>query len=332
MTTAVIGGGSWGTALATVLANRGPVHLWARDPELVNAINTHHQNSKYLSNLTLSKDIFAFTDFGECLANVELVCLVVPSHAMREIAGRIVEHCPKDALLVSASKGIENNSLQTMHGVLTSTLPKCFHHQLSYLSGPSFARETIMNMATAVTVAAEDLSIAQRVQAMFSTPYFRVYTTEDVVGVELGGATKNVIAIASGVVDGLRLGHNTRAALITRGLAEVTRLATELGANPLTLSGLAGMGDLVLTCSGDLSRNRKVGLQLAAGKTLDEIVSSMNQVAEGIRTTKSVFDLANRHNVEMPIATEVYRILYENKCPKVALRDLMVRDLRQERE
>ncbi len=332
MTTAVIGGGSWGTALATVLANRGPVRLWARDPEVVKSINTQHQNSKYLEKLPLSKDILAFTNFEECLVDVELVCLVVPSHAMREIAGRMIEYCPKDALIVSASKGIENTTLQTMHGVLTSSLPKCFHGQLSYLSGPSFARETIMNMATAVTVAAEDLSTAQRVQSMFSTPYFRVYTTEDVVGVELGGATKNVIAIASGVVDGLRLGHNTRAALITRGLAEVTRLATELGANPLTLSGLAGMGDLVLTCSGDLSRNRKVGLQLAAGKTLNEIVSSMNQVAEGIRTTKSVFDLANRHNVEMPIATEVYRILYENKCPKLALKDLMVRDLRQERE
>ena len=187
-------------------------------------------------------------------------------------------------------------------------------------------------MATAVTVAAEDLSTAEVIQERFSTPYFRVYATEDVVGVELGGATKNVIAIASGVVDGLKLGHNTRAALITRGLAEVTRLATTLGANHLTLSGLAGMGDLVLTCSGELSRNRHVGLQLAKGKNLDEIIKNMQQIAEGVRTTKSVYQLAQKVGVEMPIVGEVYRILYEQKRPGRALQDLMQRNLRHERE
>lgn len=332
MTTAVIGGGSWGTALASVLAESGPVHLWARDPAVVNGINTHHRNPKYQSDLELSPDIRAFSSFEQCLKHAELVCLVVPSHAMRDTARKLAPFLPKNAPIVSASKGIENDTLETMHGVLCDILPARQHALLGFLSGPSFARETIAKMATAVTVASTNLETAERIQSRFSTAYFRVYTTDDVTGVELGGATKNVIAIASGVVDGLKLGYNTRAALMTRGLAEVTRLAIQLGGNPMTLAGLSGMGDLVLTCSGDLSRNRSVGLELAKGRTLSEIVDSMQQVAEGVRTTKSVFDLANRHRVEMPIATEVYKILYENKPPHVALRDLMLRNLRHERE
>ncbi len=332
MTAAVIGGGSWGTALASVLAESGPVHLWARDPSVVTSINATHRNPKYQTDLDLSPNIRAFTNFETCLRNAELVCLVVPSHSMRDIASQIVPYLPQNAPIVSASKGIENATLQTMHGVLCDTLPTRYHSRLGFLSGPSFARETIMKMATAVTVASTSLETAERIQSRFSTASFRVYTTDDVMGVELGGATKNVIAIASGVVDGLSLGHNTRAALITRGLAEVTRLAVELGGNPMTLAGLSGMGDLVLTCSGDLSRNRQVGLELAKGRTLDEIVASMQQVAEGVRTTKSVFNLGLKHQVELPIATEVYRILYEQKPPNVALRDLMLRDLRHERE
>jgi glycerol-3-phosphate dehydrogenase (NAD(P)+) len=332
MTIVIIGGGSWGTALATVLAEKGPVHIWARDPSSVESINTDHRNIKYQSDLVLSDQIKAFSDFSHCLKGVQLVCLVVPSHAMRKTAAALSPYLPKGVPIVSASKGIENESLMTMHEVLTSTLSAEHHPYLGYLSGPSFARETILKMATAVTVASNHHETAERIQSLFSTARFRVYTSDDVIGVELGGATKNVIAIASGVVDGLKLGHNTRAALITRGLAEVTRLATELGANPLTLSGLSGMGDLVLTCSGDLSRNRKVGLELAAGKTLSEIINGMAQVAEGVKTTKSVFDLSQRHNVEMPIASEVYNILYNDKPPAVALRDLMTRDLRHERE
>ena len=332
MTTAVIGGGSWGTALASVLAESGPVHLWARDPSVVESINANHRNSKYQTDLDLSPEIRAFVSFEKCLRDAELVCLVVPSHAMRDISSQLAPYLPKNAPIVSASKGIENATLQTMHGVLCDTLPARLHPLLGFLSGPSFARETIRKMATAVTVASTNLETAERIQSRFSTAYFRVYTTDDVTGVELGGATKNVIAIASGVVDGLSLGHNTRAALMTRGLAEVTRLAIELGGNPMTLSGLSGMGDLVLTCSGDLSRNRRVGLELAKGRTLDEIITSMQQVAEGVRTTKSVFNLGLKHQVELPIATEVYRILYEQKPPNVALRDLMLRDLRHERE
>jgi glycerol-3-phosphate dehydrogenase (NAD(P)+) len=332
MTTAIIGGGSWGTALASVLAEKGTVNLWARNPAAVASINQEHRNLKYQSDLVLSERIKAHSSFSECLKDAELVCLVVPSHAMRKTTLALREYLPKNVPIVSASKGIENDSLMTMHEVLTSILPESYHEHLGYLSGPSFARETILKMATAVTVASNNPCTAEQIQAQFSTATFRVYTSDDVIGVELGGATKNVIAIASGVVDGLKLGHNTRAALITRGLAEVTRLATELGANPLTLAGLSGMGDLVLTCSGDLSRNRKVGLELAAGRTLDEIIESMAQVAEGVKTTKSVFDLSQRHNVEMPIATEVYNILYNHKPPAVALRDLMTRDLRHERE
>ncbi|MGB0646108.1 MAG: NAD(P)H-dependent glycerol-3-phosphate dehydrogenase [Bradymonadia bacterium] len=332
MTTAIIGGGSWGTALACVLAEKGPVNLWARDPNCVASINATHRNNKYQSDLLLPKNIRAHNEFSSCLQGVKLVCLVVPSHAMRDTIAQLEPFLPAGVPIVSASKGIENNSLMTMHEVLTTTLPSHYHRHLGYLSGPSFARETILKMATAVTVASTDAETAASIQSIFSTNTFRVYTTDDVVGVELGGATKNVIAIASGVVDGLKLGHNTRAALITRGLAEVTRLATELGANPLTLAGLAGMGDLVLTCSGDLSRNRKVGLELAAGKQLPEIIESMAQVAEGIKTTQSVYDLGQRHSVEMPIATEVYNILYKDKTPATALRDLMTRDLRHERE
>lgn len=332
MTTAIIGGGSWGTALASVLAEKGQVKLWARNPAAVASINDEHRNLKYQSDLVLSDRITAYSSFAQCLEGAELVCLVVPSHAMRKTALALRQHLPKDVPIVSASKGIENDSLMTMDEVLTSILPAQYHEHLGYLSGPSFARETILKMATAVTVASNTPRTAERIQSIFSTSTFRVYTSDDVIGVELGGATKNVIAIASGVVDGLKLGHNTRAALITRGLAEVTRLATELGANPLTLAGLSGMGDLVLTCSGDLSRNRKVGLELAAGRSLVEIIDSMAQVAEGVKTTKSVFDLSQRHSVEMPIATEVFNILYNNKPPAVALRDLMTRDLRHERE
>ena len=331
-TAAVIGGGSWGTALATVLAQNGPVKLWARDSHVVDTINKEHRNPKYQSDFLLSEQITACHTLKGCIQGCDLVCLVVPSHAMRTTLEELRPHIEPNMLFVSASKGIENGTLKTMHGVLKDCLPESLHKNFGFLSGPSFARETIQKMATAVTVASECLETAEKIQERFSTPYFRVYATEDVIGVELGGANKNVIAIASGLVDGLKLGHNTRAALITRGLAEVTRLATSLGGHPLTLSGLAGMGDLVLTCSGDLSRNRHVGVELAKGKNIDEIVRDMKQVAEGIRTTKSVYHLGLKSGVELPISCEIYRILYEGKNPRDALRDLMQRTLRHERE
>ena len=331
MRTTVVGGGSWGTALATVLAKKGPVQLWARSKHIVDGINATHRNPVYQADIELPKNILATNDLNASVAGSELVCIVVPSHAMRDVVPQCVEHIPNSIPIVSASKGIENETLMTMDEVLKACIPRQRHDDLAFLSGPSFARETLLEMATAVTIASKNSDLCKLVQTSFSTPYFRTYATDDVVGVELGGALKNVIAIASGIVHGMGLGHNTRAALLTRGLAEITRLAVHLGANPLTLSGLAGMGDLVLTCTGDLSRNRTVGVKLGQGRSLTDILAEMNQVAEGVRTTKSAYNLARREGIEMPITTEVFRILYEDKSAPIALMELMGRQLKRER-
>ena len=329
---AVIGGGSWGTALATVLAASGPVRQWARSAEVADAINTDHRNPRYQTDLVLPAALTATTSLADAVADAELVCLVVPSHAMRTVVGELAPHLPPGIPIVSASKGIENGTLLTMEEVLTEVLPRGRRVDLACLSGPSFARETMQRMATAVTVAARFPDIARAVQAAFTTHWFKVYTTEDVTGVELGGALKNVVAIAAGVADGMGLGHNSRAALLTRGLAEISRLAVRRGANPLTLAGLAGMGDLVLTCTGGLSRNRHVGMQLGKGRRLADILGEMNEVAEGVRTAESAHQLALKEKVVMPVTHEVYRILYEDKPPAQALADLMGRDARQERD
>ena len=256
----------------------------------------------------------------------------MPSHVTRELCGRIGPYLRPGIPIVGASKGIEVDTLCTMEQVLGEALPRALRSDLAFLSGPSFAAETIAGMATAVTVAARFPDVAAAVQAAFSTPYFRCYTTEDVTGVELGGALKNVIAIAAGAADGLGLGFNSRAALLTRGLAEITRLAVRLGANPLTLAGLAGMGDLVLTCTGTLSRNRHVGFEIGRGRKSSEIIAEMSQIAEGVRTAKSAFQLALREGVEMPITAEVYRMVHEDKPAQAAIRDLMGRELKRERE
>jgi glycerol-3-phosphate dehydrogenase (NAD(P)+) len=329
---AVIGGGSWGTALASVLANRGPVFIWDREADVVEGINRDHRNPKHQTDIALPAAIAATNDLAEAVEGAALVTLVVPSHAMRDVAGRLAPLLKPGVPIVSAAKGIENETLATMEEVLQQVLPSSLHGGLAFLSGPSFARETLQKMATAVTVAARDNDVAERVQKAFSTDYFRCYTTEDVTGVELGGALKNVIAIAAGAAAGLGLGHNTRAALLTRGVAEIARLAMKLGANPLTLAGLAGMGDLVLTCTGDLSRNRHVGVELGKGRKLEEIVGEMKEVAEGVRTTRSAYDLARKCGVEMPITCEIYRILYEGKPAARAMHDLMTRELKRERE
>jgi glycerol-3-phosphate dehydrogenase (NAD(P)+) len=332
MTAAVIGAGSWGTALACVLASKGPVKLWARSAEVAQAINTTRANPRYQSDLTLPDALVATASLAEAVEGVDLVCLVVPSHAMRDVVGALAPHLPEGVPIVSASKGIENHTLLTMEEVLTEVLPRGRRVDLAFLSGPSFARETMLHMATAVTAAARFPDVAHLVQYAFTTAWFKVYTTEDVTGVELGGALKNVIAIAAGVADGMGLGHNSRAALLTRGLAEISRLAVKRGANPLTLAGLAGMGDLVLTCTGGLSRNRHVGIQLGKGRRLAEILGEMNEVAEGVRTTESAHQLALKEEVDMPVTREVYRILYEDKPPATALADLMGRGARPERD
>jgi len=331
MRSAVIGGGSWGTALAKVLTDKGPVTLWARSAAVVEGINRDHENPRYQTGIELPGNLSATGELAEALAGAELVCVVVPSHAMRDVMTKAVPHLHPGVPIVSASKGIENQTLKTMEEVLTDVLPRALWADLAYLSGPSFARETLLEMATAVTVAARFHDVAAAVQAAFSTHYFRCYTTEDVTGVELGGALKNVVAIASGVAHGLGLGHNSRAGLLTRGLAEISRLAVARGANPLTLSGLAGMGDLVLTCTGSLSRNRQVGVKLGEGQSLEDILGGMNQVAEGVRTARSAYNLARREGVDMPITTEVYRVLYEGKSPARGVADLMGRDLKRER-
>ncbi|NLI80948.1 MAG: NAD(P)H-dependent glycerol-3-phosphate dehydrogenase [Deltaproteobacteria bacterium] len=329
----VVGAGSWGTTLAQLLAEKGyRVDLWAYEKELVEAINDLHENSLYLPGVRLSENITAHNDIEPVTKNHTLLVMVVPSHVYRGVAQSMVRFLNQPAMVVSATKGIENETLLTMSGVWDDLLMPGNSVQVLALSGPSFAREVADHMPTAVALACDDLDTARSVQHIFSTVNFRVYTNRDKVGVELAGALKNIIALAAGVSDGLGFGYNTRAALITRGLAEITRLGVKLGANPLTFSGLSGVGDLLLTCTGDLSRNRKVGLQLGQGRKLQEILAEMRMVAEGVKTTKSAYFLAKRMNVEMPICQKVYEVLYQDKEPQTAVRELMERELKQEVE
>lgn len=327
----VIGGGSWGTALAKLLADKGyNVELWCFEKEVADSINQEHENKMYLSGFQLPGNLTATNDPKQCVQNKELVLTVPPSHALRLVLEQIKNDIPQGIPIVSASKGIENGTLMLISDVLEDVLPIQYHPYLAYLSGPSFAKETAEQKPTAVTVASYNHKVAEHVQRVFSTDYFRVYTTYDVVGVEVGGALKNVIAIASGAISALELGHNSTAGMITRGLAEMTRIATRLGANPLTLSGLSGMGDLVLTCTGGLSRNRTLGYKLGKGKKLNEIIAETNTVAEGIKTSKSVYDLSKLLGVEMPISDQVYQIIHEDKDARQAVKDIMSRELKRE--
>ncbi len=331
---AVIGAGSWGTALARLLSEKGvQVSLWARNKELVEKMAENRENPRYLPGFPLSKSLDITSDLGRAILGKDVLLFVVPSHAMRETASLVSQGLSKDGLpkaVVSCAKGIENDTLLTMTEVLAQVLPEDLSSRLAVLSGPSFAKEVAERMPTAVTVAAFNESIAKGLQGLLSTDYFRVYTTQDVTGVQLGGAVKNVLAIAAGISDGLGFGTNTRAALITRGLAEMSRLGMKLGANPLTFAGLAGLGDLVLTCTGDLSRNRQVGLSLGRGKGMEEILSSMKMVAEGVKTSMSLFMLSKRHDVEMPITHQVYKVIYEGLSPKDAVRALLERPQKYE--
>lgn len=330
---AVLGSGSWGTALAKVLAENGyATRLWARDPHLAHAIGRERENARYLPGVHLPELLTAVSDLDEALEGASVVTLVVPSHALRELAARIAGSLPAEAPIVAAIKGIENDSLELPSQILAGTLPAHFAPQLTYLSGPSFAKEVALGVPTAVLVAGHDQRYRAAAQVAFGNQRLRVYSTDDVVGVEIGGALKNVVAIAAGICDGLGYGHNSRAALITRGLAEIGRLAQKLGAHPLTVSGLSGMGDLVLTCTGDLSRNRHVGIELGKGKKLVEILAEMRMIAEGVRTAKSAFALSQREQVEMPIVEGVYRILYEGSDPREEVVGLMTRSPRPERD
>jgi len=327
----VIGAGSWGTTLAHLLADNGhDTTLWAYESELVARMATNHENDLYLPGVELDPSLKFTSDLAASVAGAGVVLLVCPSQVMRSVVTELVNHIDPGTLIVSAAKGIENDSLMLMSELLEDLLPSNMKRRLGFLSGPSFALEVARRIPTAVVAAANDLTVAAEIQKLFTTDYFRVYTHDDIIGVELGGAMKNVIALAAGVSDGLGFGYNSRAALITRGLAEMTRLGIALGGAAPTFAGLSGMGDLVLTCTGDLSRNRSVGIELGKGRKIEDIMADMNMVAEGVKTTLSAYQLAQKLEVNTPIIEQMYQILYAEKDPRQAVVDLMMRDLQPE--
>jgi glycerol-3-phosphate dehydrogenase (NAD(P)+) len=327
---AVIGAGAWGTALAIVAGRRGDhqVRLWALEKDVCQAVAASRINSVFLPGCSLPPAVTATNSFQEALAGAEIVVSVMPSHHCRRTFEHMAQWLLPQMQFLSATKGIENDTLLRMSQVIEEVVGRfCgFQPKVAALSGPSFAKEVAQGNPTAVTVASADAALAARVQKEFSDPSFRIYVNDDLVGVELGGALKNVIAIAAGVVHGLGLGHNSAAALMTRGLAEITRLAVACGAQPQTMAGLAGLGDLVLTCTGGLSRNRSVGTALGEGQKLDRIIAGMHgTVAEGVLTTNAALGLARKHGVEMPITEQMHAILHAGKSPHDAIRELMSR-------
>jgi len=327
----VLGAGSWGTALTHLLARQGHrVRLWAREDEVVEGINRGRKNPLFLSEADLPEGVTATGDLGAAVQGAEMVLVVIPSQHVRSHMVAVRDDLPARIPVVICSKGIEQGTLCTMHQVLEEELPGKHHEGISVLSGPSFALEVVRRNPTNVTVAARSQAMAEQVQRAIATRDFRVYSSTDILGVELGGALKNVIAIAAGAADGLGFGHNSKAGLMTRGLAEITRLAVTMGGRPETMAGLAGMGDLILTCTGDLSRNRQVGQLLAGGKTFAQIRAEMRQVAEGVATSVSVHSLAAREAVDMPISEQVYRALHEDKPVPDAMETLLARSLKPE--
>lgn len=328
---AVIGAGSWGTALGIIAARRGhEVRLWSRNTEVVESINTRHVNAVYLPGSNMPERVRATREIEDALESAEFVLLAAPSHATRALLTSMVPHVNPDMIFVSATKGIEIDSGKRISQIVAEVVGKKFAPRFVCLSGPSFAKEVVEKHPTAVVAASSSLEIGRIVQAELSSETLRIYTNDDVVGTELGGSVKNVMAIAAGMVAGLGFGSNSVAALITRGLAEMTRLALKEGAKLETLMGLAGLGDLVLTCTGSLSRNRFVGQELGKGRGLEEITSGMKEVAEGVKTTQALKRLAARLNVEMPITNEVHAVLYEGKKAQDAAVNLMTRPLREE--
>lgn len=328
MRIAVLGAGSWGTTLADLLARKGhDVLLWAYEAEVVEAVNTAHLNPVFLPDSPLAPSLRAVGDAAVAVKEAELILSVAPSHALRSVLRRVQGAVPMGTIIVSATKGLETDTLALMSDVIAAELPQA---RLAVLSGPSFAKEVYQGRPTAVVASSVDPVVAEVVQEAFATPRFRVYTNSDVVGVELGGALKNVIAIATGVLDGLELGNNARAALLTRGLAEITRLGVAHGADPLTFAGLAGMGDLVLTATGDLSRNRQLGMALARGETYEAYRARHRTVAEGANAAMAATALGKQLGVELPISAEVSAVLFEGRAPAEAIRNLMERTLKAE--
>lgn len=323
---AIIGAGAWGTSIAIVLGRRGghDVNLWAHETEVCESINARHVNELFLADCPIPAPVVATNSLDETLRNAAIVVSVMPSHHTRRVFTAMLPHLHEKMLFVSATKGIENDTYLRMTEVIANVLP--FAPRIGALSGPTFAKEVALSHPTAISVASTDRDLAATVQKEFSDPRFRVYTNDDVIGVELGGSLKNIVAIAAGVCDGLGLGHNSVAALITRGLAEITRLVVACGGRQETMSGLAGLGDLVLTCTGGLSRNRSVGVELGQGRKLNDIIAGMHgMVAEGVLTTNAAIGLAKKMGVEMPITEQMHAILQEGKPPLEAIRDLMSR-------
>ena len=330
MRCAVIGAGAWGTALADVLARNGhDVVLWAYEPDVVASVNTRHENQRFLAGAALDPVLRATSSFDEALAGTTLVCVATPSQHLRAIMRQAVASLPASTTVCVASKGIERDTLALMSDVVSAEAPG---RPVVALSGPSFAAEVVARQPTAIVAASEDHAAAELVQEAFSNRTLRIYTADDIIGVELGGSLKNVMAVATGICEGAGFGFNSRAALITRGLAEMTRLGTAVGAKPATFAGLAGIGDLVLTCTGSLSRNRAVGLAVGAGATLDEALAGKETVAEGVATTKSALALAEREEVEMPIVSMVHRVLFDGFPAHQGVVELMARELRAEQD
>ncbi len=332
MKVTVIGAGSWGTALAMVLARAGhEVKIWARETEIAYSINNFHENGTYLPGVTLSDAIKGYTSLGECLYKRDIVVFATPSHTVREVAKRALPYLNGKEIIVSVTKGIENETFLTMSQVLAETLKdKVIEDHIGVLYGPSHAEEVSKFKPTLIVSTAYSRSTALLIQKAFMTPMFRVYVNYDILGVEIAGSVKNTIAIAAGIVDGADLGDNAKAALLTRGLSEIRRLGMRLGASQDTFSGLAGIGDLIATCTSKHSRNRFVGYHIGKGKKMDDIVSHMNMIAEGIKTTQSVHFWAKKLHVDMPITDAVYRILFEGVDSKDAVFELMTRNPKEE--
>lgn len=331
MNIGVIGAGSWGTTLADLLAKQGhDVILWAHEADLIERMQGNRKNDLFLPDFTLADQLAFTADLEQAVRDKDMVVLVVPSQFLRVVLRQAKPYLSERTLVVSAAKGIENDTLMPMSDVLKEALSQDACRRMAFLSGPTFAREVAAEMPTALTVAAEEEAVACQVQKVFSNHYFRVYRSSDIIGVELGGALKNIMALAAGISDGLGYGCNARAALISRGLVEMIRIGVAMGSEERTFMGLSGMGDLVLTCTGDLSRNRSVGLELGRGRKLDDILDGMKMVAEGVKTTLSAYQLAARLGVEAPIIEQMYLILFEKKNPRDAVADLMQRSLKSE--
>ncbi len=332
----VIGAGSWGTSLALLLSEKGiPTKLWGHSQEHIEQLQTNRENRRYLKGFRFPEKLIPTVTINEAVKDADIICIVVPSHVYRETFSKILEGISpteeRTPIFVSATKGVEIQSMATMNQIMVQTMEKFdFSYKTAVLSGPSFAREVACHVPTAITIGSDHQETAVLLQHIFRTDYFRVYTSNDVVGLETSAALKNIIAIAAGICDGLNYGHNARAALITRGLVEMVRFGKYFGAQEKTFYGLSGLGDLVLTCTGALSRNRHVGIELGKGKSLDSILADMSMIAEGVKTTKSVYNLSKRENIDMPILEQVYKILYNNQNPNKAVQDLLARDLKEE--